>query len=317
MRAPLAKKLGLTAVVAIALIAGAAPTGSMPVADSPVPGSWKPGDPVVPLPTNEAGAKVFSRVCAACHEHAAGHAPAVYILKIMTPDSIYGALTVGAMRVQAKELSDKDKKDVAEFLTGVPVGQPAKLSPPPCAGAAAQFDLTRPPAFSSWGITPTNTRYLDGAAAGLEASHLDKLRLKWALGFDGAVRVRSQPALAGGAIYVGTQEGRVDALDRASGCLRWQFQAAAEVRTGILPPPGPGRTKARNTSSISETSWAMSMRSMRSADARCGATIPIRIRARRSPRRRPCITADCTCPSPPSRKGWRVRSMIAARFAAR
>jgi polyvinyl alcohol dehydrogenase (cytochrome) len=200
-------------------------------------GAWKPGDPIVPASTNAAGARVFTQVCAACHEHAAGHAPSVYILKIMTPDSIYGALTTGAMRVQAKGLSDADKKSVAEFLTGVRVGQAPKLASPPCQGAASQFDPNQPPVFSGWGLTATNTRYIDGAVSGLDAARLHKLHLKWALGFDGAVRVRSQPALEGGAIYLGTQDGRVYALDRASGCLRWQFRGAAEVRTGIVAAP--------------------------------------------------------------------------------
>ncbi len=203
----------------------------------PADAPWKPGDPIVPVSSNAEGAKVFAQVCAACHEHAGGYAPAVYILKIMTPTSIYGALTTGAMRVQAKDLSDAEKKAVAEYLTGAAVQENSKLAPPVCQGAAALFDLNQPPAFSSWGLTPENTRYVDGATAGLDASHVGQLRLKWALGFDGAVRVRSQPALAGGAIYLGTQDARVYALDRVSGCLRWQFHTAAEVRTGIVAAP--------------------------------------------------------------------------------
>ena len=203
----------------------------------PADAPWKLGDPIVPVSTNAEGAKVFAQVCAVCHERGGGYAPAVYILKIMTPASIYGALTTGAMRVQAKDLSDAQKKAVAEFLTGETMREDSKLAPPVCQGAAAHFDLNQPPAFSSWGLTPENTRYVDGATAGLDASHLGQLRLKWALGFDGAVRVRSQPALAGGAIYLGTQDARVYALDRVSGCLRWQFHAAAEVRTGIVAAP--------------------------------------------------------------------------------
>jgi polyvinyl alcohol dehydrogenase (cytochrome) len=200
-----------------------------PQADKSAAVPWKPGDALVPASTNQ--------VCAGCHEHGGGHAPAVYILKIMTPASIYGALTTGAMRVQAKDLSDEDKKSVAEFLTGAGVRGDSKLAPPPCEGAASRFDPDQPPAYSGWGLTPENTRYADAATAGLDSARLEKLHLKWALGFDGAVRVRSQPALAGGAIYLGTQDARVDALDRQSGCLRWQFQAAAEVRTGIVAAP--------------------------------------------------------------------------------
>ena len=51
---------------------------------------------------------------------------------------------------------------------------------------------------------------------------------------EGATRVRSEPALAAGAIYLGSQDGRVYALDRKTGCQRWQFAARSEVRTGVI-----------------------------------------------------------------------------------
>ena len=79
-----------------------------------------------------------------------------------------------------------------------------------------------------------NTRYVDSRSSGLSAANIGNLRLKWAFGVDGAIRMASQPALAGGAIYLGAQDGNVYALDQSSGCLRWQFHAPAEVRTGIV-----------------------------------------------------------------------------------
>ena len=38
-----------------------------------------------------------------------------------------------------------------------------------------------------------------------------------------------QPALAGGALYVGSHGGTVYAFDRETGCARWTFDASAEV----------------------------------------------------------------------------------------
>jgi polyvinyl alcohol dehydrogenase (cytochrome) len=40
--------------------------------------------------------------------------------------------------------------------------------------------------------------------------------------------------LGGGAIFVGSHDGSVFALDRRTGCARWEFHAGAEVRTGIV-----------------------------------------------------------------------------------
>jgi polyvinyl alcohol dehydrogenase (cytochrome) len=209
--------------------AAAAKTGARP---------WTPGDPLGPdAGVNARGEEIFKTVCAVCHEHAAGHAPAVYILKIMTPVSIYRTLTSGAMRAQAQSLSDADRKAVAEYLAGKSVAADSRLEPPRCEGAAAQFNRSEPPAFPGWGLDAFNSRYIDGRTAGIDSHNVARLKLKWALGFDGAVRARSQPAVAGGAIYVGSEDGRVFALDRASGCARWQFHAGAEVRTGVLVSP--------------------------------------------------------------------------------
>jgi polyvinyl alcohol dehydrogenase (cytochrome) len=190
--------------------------------------------PVVPHTPNPRGEKIFNEVCARCHEHGGARAPDAYLLKLMTPASIYGTLTTGAMRIQAQGLDEEEKSAVVEFLAGTRAPGEAKLLPPRCQGAAAEFDFGRPPPFSGWGLDPGNRRYVDTRAAGLSAANIARLRLKWAFGVEGAIRMASQPALAGGAIYVGAQDGSVYALDQESGCLRWQFHAPAEVRTGIV-----------------------------------------------------------------------------------
>jgi outer membrane protein assembly factor BamB len=61
-----------------------------------------------------------------------------------------------------------------------------------------------------------------------------KLRLKWAVAFPNTVRVRSRPTFAYGALYTGSQDGTVYALDAKTGCIRWTFRTTAEVRTPIV-----------------------------------------------------------------------------------
>jgi len=215
------------------------------------------------------GSKVFSEVCAACHASGVGHAPAVYILKIMTPDSIYSALTNGAMRVQAQNVSDADKQAVSVFLAGNNVAGNSKLAPPACQDSAGRFDFNRTPAFPGWGLTPANTRHVDSHVAGIDAHNVERLHLKWAVGFDGATRVRSQPGLAGGAMYLGSQDGHVYALDRASGCMRWKFAASTEVRTGIVVSPW----KAGDTSAHPELYFADIIGNVYAVDALSGKLI--------------------------------------------
>jgi len=70
--------------------------------------------------------------------------------------------------------------------------------------------------------------------AGLSPDQVGRLRIKWAFAVPDATRLRSQPALAGGALTFGASTGEVFSLDRESGCLRWMFKGSAEVRTAVL-----------------------------------------------------------------------------------
>jgi polyvinyl alcohol dehydrogenase (cytochrome) len=108
------------------------------------------------------------------------------------------------------------------------------LRAPQCTGPAASFDVDRRPAASGWGITPENTRHIGAGDAQLAAADLPRLELKWAFAFPNAQRARSQPAVAYGAVYVGSQDGTVYALDEETGCVRWTFRASAEVRTAVI-----------------------------------------------------------------------------------
>ncbi|NIT63019.1 MAG: PQQ-binding-like beta-propeller repeat protein, partial [Gammaproteobacteria bacterium] len=84
-----------------------------------------------------------------------------------------------------------------------------------------------------WGIDHANNRFQSAASAGLSRHGPANLEVAWAIGFPGAVRVRSQPAFAGGYLLLGSQDGAVYALDAKTGCQHWKFQAASEVRTSI------------------------------------------------------------------------------------
>jgi polyvinyl alcohol dehydrogenase (cytochrome) len=197
--------------------------------------AWVPGDPQFGVTAaSERGATIYKQTCAGCHDVGVPRAPAPYILRIMPPSAIYRALTTGAMRVQGQSLADEDRRAVAEYLSGRALTATSQLEPPACTGKAAEFDVNEPPVYAGWGLQPFNTRYVPRDAAGIDARNVGRLKLKWALGFEGATRARSQPALAGGALYVGSEDGRVFALDRATGCERWSYQAGAEVRTGIV-----------------------------------------------------------------------------------
>ncbi|MBI1180909.1 MAG: PQQ-binding-like beta-propeller repeat protein [Alphaproteobacteria bacterium] len=219
-------KTMLTAAALLGLLAGCG--------DSTGP---KPAPPPAAADQPPPGQAVYQRICANCHEGQVPKAPHKSMLEIMSPESIYRALTVGVMQDEAAPLSEREKKQVAEYLAGRPFGAAAGREAPRCAGAAAVFDRSAPPMLVNWGLTASNTRFIDGKTAGLDRADLDGLSLLWAFAFPDALRVRSEPTLAAGAVYVGSHNGTVYALDQATGCVRWTFEASAEVRTAVVVSP--------------------------------------------------------------------------------
>jgi polyvinyl alcohol dehydrogenase (cytochrome) len=186
------------------------------------------------------GATVYREHCQRCHEGQAAKAPNRVFIQMMTPEAIHLSLTTGIMKTQAEPLSPADKLAVAEYLSGTALGA-ARIAPAPaCTGAAANFDLARPARIVGWGFTPDNDHFIPADVAGLAAAEIPRLGLKWAFAYPSTMRVRSRPTFAFGALYTGSQDGTVYALDAKSGCIRWTFQTTAEVRTPVLVPPAGG-----------------------------------------------------------------------------
>jgi polyvinyl alcohol dehydrogenase (cytochrome) len=186
-------------------------------------------------PPPHPGETVYTQACAACHQGGVPKAPHRMFLEMMPADGILAALDHGVMRTQAEKLSATERRDVAEYLSGQSLDQAATHSPAPrCEGTHQAFDAARPAATSGWGMTLENQRFIPAEVAGLAAGDLPELRLKWAFAFPGAQRIRSQPTIALGAVFIGSQNGAVYALDRETGCVRWMYRASAEVRTPVI-----------------------------------------------------------------------------------
>jgi len=181
------------------------------------------------------GGQIYLSTCARCHDKGVERAPQRTLFVYMSPQSVYRALKDGEMRAEAEGLSDNDKTLVAEFVTRRQMSAAAETrEPPTCEGTTARFNFGEPPILSGYGLAGGNTRFIPSNVSGLNKTNVGRLRLKWAVAFPNSFQMRSEPTLAAGAIYVGSHNGGVYALDRTSGCARWIFQAGSEVRTGIV-----------------------------------------------------------------------------------
>jgi polyvinyl alcohol dehydrogenase (cytochrome) len=193
------------------------------------------GESAVTEAAEATGAQLYELHCNHCHGGSVSKAPQLSLLQIMSPGSVFRALESGVMQEQAAALSSLERQLIAEHLTGAALSSQKDFPlPQVCEGKAAQFDWSAQPDLAGWGVDLGNQRNFDDTITQLSAGDLPKLKLKWAFAYPDAVRARSQPATAGGSVFVGSQNGSVFSLDQATGCLRWVFSTVAEVRTGIV-----------------------------------------------------------------------------------
>lgn len=198
------------------------------------------------LPQAPDGAAIFVRDCAACHDGATGsRAPSPDVLKRRSPEAILAALTAGGMRPQGGRLSGAERRAVAEYLSGRALGSDitgATLGR--CTASTPLADPASSPAWPGWSPTVANTRFQPAPQAGLTAAQVPRLSLKWAFGFPDATSAWSQPTVAAGRVFVGSQNGTVYSLDAKSGCIHWTFTAKSGVRTALSfgPRGGGGST---------------------------------------------------------------------------
>ena len=179
------------------------------------------------------GAQLFQTSCANCHgaegvDVGGRAAPPLSALNALSPERIYQALTTGSMAGHAASMPDKQKRDLTEFVARRPFldieGTGTAKMANRCSSNPPLGDLSTTPAWNGWGGV-TNARSQSAAAAGLTATNVPKLTLKWAFGFPGGGVSSSQPTVALGRVFVASDNRAVYSIDARSGCAYWSFHA--------------------------------------------------------------------------------------------
>ena len=183
------------------------------------------------------GPALYKKSCAVCHDAGVGRAPSRETLHAMTPRQVLAAMESGAMISMAASLTEAERRAIAEFVTAKSLGQDSDMAPSKqamCGAASGDFrDPLAEPHWLGWGNDLANTRFQDVPASGLAPGQVPRLKLKWAFGFPGDVSLNSQPSIAGGRVYVGSQGAEVYSLSAATGCIHWWFATAAPVRSAV------------------------------------------------------------------------------------
>src|SRR4051812_35562192 len=187
------------------------------------------------LPAQE-GSQVFISRCLQCHSSTStSHAPTQEALAQIPWQDILKTLETGAMKIQAQNLSQDEKIAVSRYV-GKEGGTPVL---PSVSGFCAPG--TRPVAskasWNGWGVDDFNTRFQPPAAAALTAAEVPDLKVRWAFGYPNGRTAYGQPAVAGGRVYTGSNDGTIYAIDARTGCLYWMYRAKALVRSGVVIGP--------------------------------------------------------------------------------
>ena len=184
-------------------------------------------------PETHPGNALYHDNCAICHDGSIQKAPAVNWLEMLIPQALFRTMNDGIMAEQSAHLSEEEKIQIVEYIVRKDRKDfPKEAELNYCKSNRMKFDLREAPAPYGWGYN--TSRFIPKNSGKIDSKNVKNLKLKWAFGFPYSQRARSQPLFAMGSIFVGSQSGDIYALDVETGCVKWNFSASAEVRTGII-----------------------------------------------------------------------------------
>jgi polyvinyl alcohol dehydrogenase (cytochrome) len=190
--------------------------------------------------TEGAGSTIFGNVCRQCHGVLEA-APADGILKQMSPEHIYDILQTTHAANRAKDLTDQQRRDIAEWVGGRKLGATAsgdaQAMSNACPDTASISDLSSMPSWNGWSADMANKRFQQSSSANLSPAAVTRLELKWAFGLPAAASAYGQPTVVDGKVFVTSDSAYLYALDAATGCVHWSFLAQAGVRSATVIGP--------------------------------------------------------------------------------
>lgn len=181
------------------------------------------------------GQALYDQYCAACHSSPPDErTPPLSALQGYTADSIYLSLTQGVMAPQGAPMNQQQHITLAEHLAGAPMAGAMAGGVPHCDAPMPRLDLSVPSNWLNWGNGDSNPRHQSVEGSHITHANLHDLELVWAFGLANATAARAHPVVVNDVVVIGSPEGIVYALDIASGCAYWTFEAPQEVR-GAVP----------------------------------------------------------------------------------
>ncbi len=183
----------------------------------------------------------FEGRCATCHDNtAAGNrAPSREAMAAMTAERVLESITTGSMAIYVEGWNEENLLALAELAAAKPFGDAADRTAAamsnPCTSPLTLHDPFSRPRWNGWTPDPGKShRFQPAEAGGLTGAQVSQLKLKWAFAIpDAASASWAQPTVVGGALFIGSDNKFVYALDAKTGCVHWSYEARGQVRTAV------------------------------------------------------------------------------------
>jgi polyvinyl alcohol dehydrogenase (cytochrome) len=182
----------------------------------------------------------YQQNCGTCHGTTGTvtegkKAPSIAELQELAPERVYSVLNGSAVSAHASltSFNELQKRQFAEFTSGRPMNSAAgdsKSMTNKCTANPALANPNNGPGWNGWGNQNSNTRMQSDAAAGLTVQQVPNLKLKWAFGVPNATEMFSQPTVASGRVFFGSDAAWLYSVDAKTGCIYWSFGADAGIR---------------------------------------------------------------------------------------
>lgn len=180
------------------------------------------------------GESLYQQYCAMCHTTPPDErTPPRTSFASYTANSIVRSLTQGVMSAQGAAMSDEQKIALAEHLSGTRMQADILSGVSRCEHSMPTLELSLQGNWNGWGNGLSNPRFQSGQGTNINAQNINELELVWAFGLDNATVARAQPTVINNVMIMGSPSGTVYAMDIASGCAYWTYEAPHEVRAAV------------------------------------------------------------------------------------
>ena len=180
------------------------------------------------------GEALFRQHCFSCHRNSGrSEGPLLGALQQMSQDQVLTSMTAGKMQEQAAMLSSSEMFAVANYLSsGSAKEKDAMPETARCEATGVSTKVsTDVPQLRGWSPDAHNTRYQPNST--ITRDNVGDLELAWVFALPDVADARSQPVVTDDTIFVAAISGPVYALDRETGCIKWDYDTGATLRTSM------------------------------------------------------------------------------------